>query len=92
VDLIITPKLHVGIVGAALGKSVLSFPYHIHKIKRYYRQIGEEDRCVLLKDITESVAYDKLIKYCSIPITVNDSFRDLAQKNLNALEELAAKL
>lgn len=44
-DVIITNKLHVGIVGCALGVKVLSFPAH-PKTSRFYRQVGLGDACV----------------------------------------------
>lgn len=43
-DFIITPKLHVGIVGATLSKSVVSFSVHSEKISRFYNQLNEEQR------------------------------------------------
>ncbi|HET9275932.1 MAG TPA: polysaccharide pyruvyl transferase family protein, partial [Gemmatimonadales bacterium] len=44
-DLVITTKLHVGIVGCALGRPVLAFPFH-PKTRRFYEQIGAADRCI----------------------------------------------
>lgn len=44
-DYIITTKLHVGICGAVLGKSVLSYAAH-QKTKRFYTQIGRPELCV----------------------------------------------
>ncbi|MGB3352083.1 MAG: polysaccharide pyruvyl transferase family protein [Mycobacterium sp.] len=44
-DLIITSKLHVGIVASAFGRSVLSLPTH-QKTVRFYRQLGRESICV----------------------------------------------
>jgi polysaccharide pyruvyl transferase WcaK-like protein len=43
-DFVITTKLHVGIVGAVLGISVCSIPYHL-KTTRFYSQIEEKERC-----------------------------------------------
>ena len=42
-EVILTTKLHVGIVGAALGKNVISLPHH-SKVERFYSQIGESRR------------------------------------------------
>lgn len=44
-DMVVTSKLHVGIVGASLGVNVISIPYH-SKTKRFYAQIGYPDRCL----------------------------------------------
>lgn len=43
-DLVVTTKLHVGIVSVALATPVLSFPYH-PKVTRFYEQIQAVDRC-----------------------------------------------
>src|SRR5690606_12928160 len=43
-DLVITTKLHVGIVAVALATPVLAFPYH-PKVTRFYDQIQASDRC-----------------------------------------------
>jgi polysaccharide pyruvyl transferase WcaK-like protein len=48
-DLIITNKLHVGIVGSSLGKFVVSLPHHV-KTPRFYNQMGLGDRCVQVGD------------------------------------------
>ena len=45
VDLIVTNKLHVGIVSTVLGKDVISLPQHV-KTPRFYRQIGMSEVCV----------------------------------------------
>ena len=46
VDLVVTNKLHVGIVGVVLGKQVISLPQHV-KTPRFYRQLGLSDICVV---------------------------------------------
>ncbi|WP_140047611.1 polysaccharide pyruvyl transferase family protein [Sphingomonas japonica] len=45
VDLVITTKLHVGIVRCALNKPVISIPRHA-KTPRFYRQMALSDWCV----------------------------------------------
>ncbi|EMS32087.1 hypothetical protein C943_01349 [Mariniradius saccharolyticus AK6] len=52
-DVIITSKLHVGIVSYALGKPVISIPKHT-KTVRFYNQIGRAQFCVPFKDITKN--------------------------------------
>lgn len=47
-DLIVTNKLHVGIVGSKLGKHVISLPQHV-KTPRFYRQLGLSSICVVEK-------------------------------------------
>lgn len=57
--LVITTKLHVGIVATAVGTLPLSFPYH-HKTKRFYRQIGRSDLCLPLTQLTRDIVVRKL--------------------------------
>lgn len=45
--LVITTKLHVGIVATAVGTLPLAFPFH-HKTERFYRQIGRPELCTPL--------------------------------------------
>lgn len=89
-EVVITTKLHVGIVGAALGKSVVSFPAHREKTQRYYRQIGEEDRSIHLSKINEKIAYDQIVKFYNKPITLSPEIRALAKSNLDVIDEIAA--
>jgi polysaccharide pyruvyl transferase WcaK-like protein len=58
-DLVVTTKLHVGIVAAALGTSVLSFPFHA-KVPRLYRQLEAPDRCVPLDFVTPERVEERL--------------------------------
>lgn len=49
-DLILTSKLHVGVIGALLNKSVISVACHYDKTSRFYSQIDESCRCIKLED------------------------------------------
>lgn len=53
VDIVLTCKLHVGVVATTLGKSVIAAACHPEKTKRYYHQIDEDERCVNLYKISE---------------------------------------
>ena len=55
VDSVITHKLHVGILGCALGRAVVSFPVH-PKTSRFYRQIDESSRCLPVESAMSGVA------------------------------------
>ncbi len=62
-DLIITTKLHIGIVGSAYGRAVLSLPTH-QKTVRFYRQLERTEVCVPKGDWrpeTISAAFDKAL-------------------------------
>ena len=87
-DAVITMKLHVGIVSATLGKSVISFPMHQYKTKRFYSQIGESDRCAQLTDIYTQKAYEMIKRYIDIKIDVPDYIRNEAEKNLLILDTI----
>lgn len=84
-DLIVTTKLHMGIVGSVLGKSVVSFPFVPNKTKRFYKQIGEAKRCISLCDIDEKVVLQQLQCFKDKNISVPDDLISVAQKNLDYL-------
>lgn len=88
-DMVMTTTLHVGIVGASLGKSVLSFAAFYDKTRRYYKQIHEEGRCVPMREVTPDIAYNMLCRYYAEPITLDASIRQMAASNLNVIEQIA---
>ena len=59
VDGIMTTKLHVGIVGTALERPVISVPRHT-KTPRFYRQIGISNTCVLAEGDWKPQVKDRL--------------------------------
>jgi len=73
IDIIMTTKLHVGVVGCVLNKSVLSFPMHYVKTKRFYEQINETERCIELKKVNEKIVLNQLNKYCDKKIKIPNS-------------------
>lgn len=87
-DCIITQKLHVGVLGATLGRSVVSFPVHREKTQRYYRQIGEAGRSVHMSEVTPDVVFAQLEKYHDHPITLPAHIRREAEKNLAVIGDL----
>lgn len=80
-DLIITPKLHVGIVGATLSKSVISFSIHSEKIKRFYKQLNEENRTLAMNEFDENKALKMLEEYHDKKIVLNESILKLSYQN-----------
>lgn len=84
-DLVITAKLHVGIISAALGKSVISFPLHIHKTWRFYSQIGEQERTIPLADMTTELVLNQIQKYYNSPITISQELREKAKQNFSII-------
>lgn len=87
VDSIITPKLHVGILGSVLGKAVLSFPIHPEKTKRYYNQIGYSNHCYSLFDTSEKEMELIMQKYLFDNVVLSNDILDKAEENFRILEE-----
>lgn len=85
-DCIVTPKLHVGIVGAKLSKSVISFSNHTQKISRLYNQLGETERSVSIDNCNEQLVKNMIEKYHNIPISVSDEMSNIAYKNFELLD------
>ena len=88
VDVVITPKLHVGIVASTFEKSVISFAIHREKTQRYYKQIGEEGRSIKLSDVDENVALEQIKKYFDKPIHIPDDLIQNAKSNIKVLETI----
>lgn len=86
VDLVVTTKLHVGIVAAACGADVLSFPTHV-KTPRFYAQIGASDRCTPLHALAEGEAAERLERaLTSDPkLVLPQEVRDAACRNRTEL-------
>ena len=89
-DLVVSLKLHVGVVGCALGKSVVAFPIHREKVDNFYYMIGESDRCVNIRKLTNDKVKKQLIKYCDKPVHISDELRLKAEQNLSVLGNIAA--
>lgn len=85
-DCIVTAKLHVGVLGVALGKSVLSFPIHREKTLNFYKHIGQEERCIPIKHISQNDVLRQMETFHDKPIIISDKLRQKAKQNLNALE------
>lgn len=91
-DLIITPKLHVGIVGATLLKSVISFSVHSEKIKRFYNQLKEENRTLSMNEFDENKALKMLEEYHDKKIILDESILKMSYKNFEYIEEFIKKI
>lgn len=87
-SVVVTPTLHVGIVAASLGKSVLSFAGFHEKTHRYYDQIGESDRCLKYSIINKDIVLSQLEKFHDKPVVLSQTTRNLARKNLDIINEI----
>ncbi len=88
-DCIVTMKLHVGVVGAALGKSVVSFPDHREKTDYFYAETGESGRCCNVRRLTRELAYRQLEEFHDKPVAISEALRKKAAENLDALSKTA---
>lgn len=87
-DCVVTCKLHVGVVAAALEKSVIAFPVHREKTDNFYKMIGEHDRCMNARVTDTEKAYAQIEKYYGHPVVVSDDIRRRAEKNLAVINEI----
>lgn len=78
-DMIITSKLHLGIVGYSLGKKVLAIPQH-PKTMRFYEQIERLEFCIPLQNVTSDLLLEKFKKLNSISNEKNSQYE---KSNLN---------
>ena len=92
VDFIVTPKLHVGIVGATLGKSVVSFSIHNEKIVRFYNQLNENGRSLPMAKFDDAKAIDMLETYHNKPMHVSSEIISKAQDNFEMLGDFLLKV
>ena len=86
-DLIVTPKLHVGIVGATMSKSVISFSNHTEKISRFYAQLNESERSLSMANYDDKVALQILETYFDKPIYVPQEIIEKSFQNLDYLNK-----
>lgn len=92
VDMVLTCKLHVGVVSCCYGKSVIAVACHPEKTKRFYDQIGVNDRCVSLFDTSTDQLRELLEKFHSNPINIPDSVISKAQMSWTLLDDFLKSL
>lgn len=79
-DLILTDKLHLGIVGINLGKKVVSVANH-PKTLRLYKQVNRESYCTLIRTIKKGQAYQMLQAVLDAPLMDISKIKEDAQQN-----------
>lgn len=87
-DCIVTEKLHVGVVGCALGKCVISFPVHREKTNNFYKMIGESERCIHVRSLDRHMVYEQLQKFHDKPVHISEELRARASKNLSVIKDI----
>jgi polysaccharide pyruvyl transferase WcaK-like protein len=89
--LILTYKLHVGIFGAAFCKSVVAV-YKNAKVKRYFKQINELDRCRSMEESTQSELETLVQKYFDKPITLSIDIFNMANMNWKIIDQFIGSI
>lgn len=86
VDMILTPKLHTGIVGCTMGKSVVAFSVQYAKTKLYYEKIGYPERVFDLFSVSSEEMKDAIKENIDKKVNLPEKVLMDANKNLNLLE------
>ncbi|MBQ9314223.1 MAG: polysaccharide pyruvyl transferase family protein [Clostridia bacterium] len=92
VDIVVTSKLHVGILSCSLNKSVYSFPFNKNKIVRYYKQIGYPERCIPVGLLKNNDVYNLMKKYGEEKIILSDEIKNLSENNFKFLGEFLDRI
>jgi polysaccharide pyruvyl transferase WcaK-like protein len=85
VDVLITSKLHVGIVGYAMNKPVISIPRH-EKTFRFYEQVNRSEYCIKPSEITKEELL-KIFNKCLQNPFVENIMSNEAMKNKQLLHD-----
>ena len=78
--------MHVGILSATFGKSVIAIAKH-EKIKRYYKQIGEMGRCIKFEDCTPNHINEMIDRFYNKTVNLSEEILRLADLNWKVLDE-----
>lgn len=95
-ELVVTNKLHVGIVTIAKGGRVISTPHHL-KTPRLYRQLGLSDYCVPLSSLTPhdlAAAIEKLPDFAPDRRVISEGVQiieDTVQQVLDEMQRRSSK-
>lgn len=87
VDLIVTTKLHVGIVGSSFGKAIISTPVHRFKTERFYNEIGFQKNTCSFYSLTPDRMSDLLEENYKSNVTLSDSVFHKSKSNLDIMLE-----
>jgi len=85
-SIVITEKLHVGIIASSFGGSVYSLPQH-SKTVRYYSQIGYLDRHITNEDLDSGGLYEKMMDSKNDAVVVPQEVKDKAYSNFKIMNE-----
>lgn len=92
VDLVLTCKLHVGVVAAMFGRSVVCAAEHPEKSRRFYLQMGCPDRCVSVFGTSVPALRAVIDRYQAHPMSIPDAEVRLANLNWMKLSDFLSRL
>ncbi len=92
VDIVVTPKLHTGIVSCVLSKSVFAFASQFNKTQIYYNKIGYPERVRDLDSISANEMRELIEKYQDVKIQIPQEIINEAENNYRLLDEYIYKL
>lgn len=73
--MVITDKLHVGIIATRFSIPVISVAAHT-KTLRFYKQIGREYCSVLLNNVKDNTVFNMYKKVISTPVLIDNFVSD----------------
>ena len=91
VDVVLTCKLHVGVVACSFGKSVVAVACHPEKTARFYSQIGESGRSVSLFNVEPEEICELLERYHAKGIKIDEQVIKKSNITWGFLESLIGK-
>ena len=92
VDVVLTCKLHVGVIACLFNKSVIVAAVHPEKTKRFYNQIGEDKRCVSLFETSKDDLFDMLSQYHNKKVSIPKTEFSKAEQNWELLDRFLDNL
>ena len=87
-NIVLTCKLHVGVIATMMKKSVVCIAEHPEKTFRYYEQIKAKERFASLYDTSSLKIAEMMELYHSIPINIPQNVIELSKINWEQLDGL----
>lgn len=85
-DLVLSCKLHVGVVAAMFNKSVICAAEHPEKTTRFYSFIGESSRCTSLYEVDPKKLSSGLMEYEDKKMYIDAAIKDLTMMHWKMLD------
>ena len=87
-DVILTSKLHVGVIGCMFNKAVACAAEHPEKSIRFYDFINRPENCISLYDATSSDIKACLSENCNKPVSIPQELTEKAKLHWSVLDNL----